>query len=442
MQRAESSRRQWRDGALRANLTARGHAARDRRMRRERAVNIDKAINIDDLRRMAKRRMPRIAFDFIEGGVEDEEGLAHNEAIYRRYRMVPRFLLDVARRDQSVTLFGRTYASPFGICPTGINGLFRRNSDLMLAEASTKANIPYIMSSVANSSLEEAVKIAPHMWFQVYGSNDRTVMLDMARRARDAGIDTLVVTVDVPLLHKRERNTRNGFTRPLKMKPSIVLESLMHTGWIIEFLRHGGIPRFENWAPYSPPGSSTDVINDHYGTQTPSANQTWRDFEEFRRLWPGNLVIKGVLHPDDAARAANIGANGILVSNHGARQLDRAVSPVEMLPMICAAVGDKVTILTDSGVRRGSDIAVARCLGAKAAFVGRATLYGVSAAGLPGALKAIEILRSQLDLTLGMLGCASLDELGPHVLFDSEKGQFLAEQKPAATVREFPKITA
>ncbi|MGE0750402.1 MAG: alpha-hydroxy acid oxidase [Variibacter sp.] len=406
-------------------------------------MNIDRAINIDDLRRMAKRRMPKIAFDFIEGGVEDEEGLAYNEAAFRRYRMVPRFLVDVSRRDQSVTLFGRTYASPFGICPTGLNGLFRRNSDLMLAEASTIANIPYIMSSTANSSLEAAAKLAPHMWFQAYGANDRAVTKDMLRRAADAGIDTLVVTVDVPLLHKRERNMRNGFVRPLKMTPAIMLESLLHPGWIVEFLRHGGIPRFDNWTPYSPPGASTETINDHYGTQTPSANQTWRDFEEYRRLWRGNLVIKGVLHPDDAVRAAAIGADGIIVSNHGARQLDRAVSPFDVLAMIRAAVGDKVTLLMDSGVRRGADIVMARCLGVHVAFTGRATLYGVSAGGVAGALKAIDILRTQIDLTLAMLGCTSMDELGPHILFDPQTRQFLAEPKPAtAGVREFPKITA
>jgi L-lactate dehydrogenase (cytochrome)/(S)-mandelate dehydrogenase len=405
-------------------------------------MRVERAVNIDDLRRMAKRRMPRIAFDFIEGGVEDEEGLAHNEAAFRRYRMVPRFLRDIARRDQSASVFGYTFASPFGIAPTGINGLFRRNADLMLAEAAAAANIPYVMSSVANASLEQAAKIAPHMWFQVYGANDRAIVKDMVRRAGAAGIGTLVVTVDVPLLHKRERNMRNGFTRPLKMTPAVVLEALLHPAWIVEFLRHGGIPRFENWAPYSPPGSSTDTINDHYGTQTPSADQTWRDLEDYRRMWPGRLVVKGMLHPQDARRAVALGVDGLIVSNHGARQLDRAVSPLEMLPLVRAAVGDDVTLMLDSGVRRGSDVVVARCLGASLVFTGRATLYGVAAGGVAGAAKAIEILRSQLDLTLGMLGCASLDELGPHILFDSASGQFLGEPRAAAAVQELAKATA
>ena len=295
-------------------------------------MKLDKVINIEDLHRMAKRRLPRIVFDFIEGGVEDEHGLVHNETAFRRYHMVPRFLVDVCKCDQSITLFGRTYSSPFGIAPTGLNGLFRRHCDLMLAEASAAANIPYIMSSVANSSLEAAAKLNPNMWFQLYGANDRAVMHDMVRRARDAGIDTLVITVDVPMLHKRERNMRNGFGRPMKMTPAIMLEALTHPGWMLEYYKHGGAPMFANWEPYSPPGSSIDVVADHYGTQTPSATQTWRDFETLRGLWPGKIMLKGILHPDDAVRSVDLGADAIYVSNHGARQLDRAVSPIEMLP--------------------------------------------------------------------------------------------------------------
>jgi (S)-mandelate dehydrogenase len=406
-------------------------------------VKVENAINIEDLRRMAKRRLPRIAFDFVEGGVEDEEGLAHNEAAFRRYRMVPRFLVDVSRRDQSITLFGRTYASPFGIAPTGISGLFRRNADLMFAEAAAAANIPYVMSSVTNGSLEAAAKIAPNMWFQIYGTNDRAIMHDLVRRARDAGVATLVITVDVPMIQKRERNLRNGFTRPLKLTASTVLEALLHPGWVAEYFRHGGLPMMENWIAYAPAGASADQVADIYGAQTPSADQTWRDLEEIRRLWPGSLLLKGVLHPDDAVRSIELGCDGIYVSNHGARQLDRATSPIEMLPMIRAAVGERVPLVMDSGVRRGSDVLVARCLGAEVAFVGRATMYGAAAGGLRGVQKAIEILRQEVDLTLGALGCPSLAELGPHVLFDSAADRILASPvAPAATVREFPKMTA
>jgi L-lactate dehydrogenase (cytochrome)/(S)-mandelate dehydrogenase len=226
------------------------------------------------------------------------------------------------------------------------------------------------------------------------------------------------------------------------MTPSIALEALAHPAWIVEFIRHGGIPALANWAPYSPAGSSADTIATQYATQTPSASQTWRDFETARRLWPGNLVIKGVLHPDDAKRAIALGADGIYVSNHGGRQLDRALSPIEMLPAIRAAVGPAITLMMDSGVRRGSDIVLARCLGVEAVFVGRATLYGAVAAGLPGARKAIAILRDEIDLTLGQLGCASFSELGPQFLLDSVTGGFVEPASGKAPILEVSKIPA
>jgi L-lactate dehydrogenase (cytochrome)/(S)-mandelate dehydrogenase len=392
------------------------------------AVKVEKAINIEDLRRMAKRRLPRIFFDYIEGGVEDEDGLRRNEAAFRNYRLLPRYLVDVSRRDQSVSLFGRTYSSAVGISPTGLNGMFRRNADVMLAEVAAETGIPYIVSSVSNIAVETAARIAPHLWFQIYPANDRSICEDMARRARDAGVSTLVLTVDVPLMHKRERNMRNGFTRPMKMTPAIILDAMRHPAWLIEYIKHGGgLPVLENWAGYSPPGSSADIIADQYGTQTPSPGQTWRDFESLRRIWPGNLVVKGILHKDDAARAVALGADGIYVSNHGGRQLDRAPSPIDVLPGIRAAVGDQVTVLMDSGIRRGSDVVIARCLGAEAAFVGRATLYGAVAGGRAGARKAVDILRKEIDLTLAAVGCATMAEVGPHLLFDETGSGPVAE---------------
>jgi L-lactate dehydrogenase (cytochrome)/(S)-mandelate dehydrogenase len=400
-------------------------------------MNLDRAINIDDLRRMAKRRLPRIIFDFIEGGVEAEEGLAHNENAFRRHRMVPRYLVDVSARDQSTTLFGRKYDSPFGIAPTGLSGLFRRGADLMFARAATEGNIPCIMSSVSTGALEASAKIAPdNLWLQIYPTNDRSIMLDQARRAHAAGIGTLVVTIDVPMTQKRERNIRNGFARPIRMTPAIMLESMLHPAWVYEFVRHGGIPMMENWIAYSPPGSNAGAVANKYGTQTPSPSHTWKDLEEVRRLWPGKLVIKGVLHPDDAVQCLALGADGIYVSNHGGRQLDRAPAPIEVLPSIRAAVGPNVAVLLDSGIRRGADVLLARCLGADMCFVGRATMYGVVAGGLGGAQKAITILREEIDLTLGALGYPALSMLGPHVLFDSEAMQFEAKSKLA------PKSTA
>jgi L-lactate dehydrogenase (cytochrome)/(S)-mandelate dehydrogenase len=376
---------------------------------------INGAVNVDDLRRAAKRRLPKIAFDFIEGGVEDEDGLGENELAFRRTKLVPRYLVDVSSRDQSAVLFGRKYASPFGIAPTGIAGLFRPGADLMLAEAARAANVPFIMSGSSTASIEDLAKVAPeHGWYQLYAARDKKISEDMIRRSEAAGLSTLVLTCDVPVHSNRERNQRNGFTRPLKMTLGTKLEALRHPGWLMEYLRTG-TPMFSNWLPYAPKGSDADAVAAFVASQT-AAPLTWKDVENFRRLWPRQFVIKGIMHPDDAARALALGVDGIMVSNHGARQLDRAPSPLDVLPAIRDAVGDKMTLMLDSGVRRGVDALTALCLGAKFVFVGRATLYGAAAGGTAGATAAINILRREIDLTLGQIGCPSLDQLGPDFL--------------------------
>jgi L-lactate dehydrogenase (cytochrome)/(S)-mandelate dehydrogenase len=376
---------------------------------------MDGVYNVDDLRRAAKRRLPKIAFDFIEGGVEDEDGLDRNERAFRQTRLVPRYLVDVAKRDQTASLFGRTYASPFGIAPTGLASLFRPGADLMLAEAAREANVPFIMSGSSTASIEDLARVAPeHGWYQLYAARDKKISEDMIRRADAAGLSTLVLTVDVPVHSNRERNQRNGFTRPLKLTWATKLEALRHPGWLAGYLKHG-TPMFSNWAPYAGKDASADAVAAFVSTQT-AAPLTWRDVENFRRLWPRKFVIKGIMHPDDAIRAASLGVDGIMVSNHGARQLDRAPAPVEVLPAIRDAVGDKLTLMLDSGVRRGVDALTALCLGAKFVFVGRATLYGAAAGGTAGATKAINILRREIDLTMGQIGCPSLDQLGPAFL--------------------------
>ncbi len=359
---------------------------------------------------MAKRRLPRIAFDYIEGGVEDERCLDRNEASFSRYQLTPRYLVDVAKRDQSIMLFDRKYDSPFGIAPTGLAGLFRAGADLMLARAAAAANLPFVMSGASTATVEAAAAIAPsNTWYQLYAARDPKISEDMIRRARDCALPTLVVTVDIPVNSKRERNLRNGFGLPLKLTPSIIAEALTHPKWLVEYFRHG-MPRFENWAPYSDKNSTTGAINLIFGKQTP-ATLTWIEIEKFRQWWPRKLVLKGILHPGDAAKAVQLEVDGIWVSNHGGRQLDRAPSSVEAFPAIQAAVGGKTTLMLDSGVRRGSDIVTALCLGAQFVFVGRATLYGAAAAGLPGVHRAIDILRDEIDRVMAQLGCASLQQL-------------------------------
>ncbi len=389
-------------------------------------MRLNDAINIEDLHRMAKRRLPKIAFDFIEGGLEDERGLERNTSAFHKHQLLPRYLVDVSTRDQSRNLFGRTYASPFGISPTGGAGLFRRGADLMLAEAAAKANIPYIMSGASNDFIEAAAKIAPgHAWYQLYAARDAGVREDMIRRAADAGMASLVLTVDVPVSSKRERNIRNGFAnirgglfQALSLKPSILAEALSHPGWIVEYLRHGGgTPMLQNWQPYAPSGANSEQVYNFARSLQPYNAQTWRDLERYRRLFPRHLVVKGVMSPADALRSAEIGCDGIIVSNHGGRQLDQAPASLDVLPAIKEAVGDKLTVMLDSGVRRGADILIALCLGAQFVFMGRPTLYGAAAGGIPGVHKAVSILHEEIDLVMGQIGCPSLDQLGPDFLW-------------------------
>ncbi len=304
---------------------------------------------------MAKRRLPRIAFDFIEGGCDDELGLAANESSFGRYRLVPRYLVDVSKRSQMTSLFGETYASPFGIAPTGIVGLFRPGGDLLLAEAAKEANIPFIQSGSSTSTIEAVAKAASgNAWYQLFQSRNLQIADDFVSRARDAGVRTLVLSVDAQGPVNHERNVRNGFSTPLKMTASTVLESLRHPAWIAGYLKTG-MPVMEDWRRYADPKTDPAGLAKYVVSQGRAA-QTWRDVEHFRKIWPGKFVIKGILHPEDASRAVQSGVDGIIVSNHGGRRLDRAPTPVEMLPLVRAAVGQNVVLMCDSGIRRGSDI--------------------------------------------------------------------------------------
>ncbi len=385
-------------------------------------MKLDDALNFDDLRRMAKRYLPRIAFDYIEGGVDDEEGLDYNRRAFRRRRLIPRYLVDVAARSQRVRLFGREFAAPFGIAPTGLAGLMRPGADLMLAEAAVAADIPFILSGAGNALIEDLGKAAPeHGWYQLYAARDKAISEDMIRRARDSGLPALVFTVDVPVHPKRERNRRNGLGRPLRMPLATRLDALRRPRWLASYLRHG-MPMFANWAPYAGENANAERVADFIADQSPPS-MSWKDVENFRRLWPRALVLKGIMHPDDAVRAAELGVDGIMVSNHGARQLDRAASPLDVLPAIKAAVGDRVTLMLDSGIRRGSDVLIAMCLGAEFVFIGRPVLYGAAVGGAAGAGHAIDLLRGEVDDTMGQTGLTDLAGLGPDRLFRDDYGR-------------------
>lgn len=382
------------------------------------AMNIQTAINLDDIRTLAKRRLPRIAFDFIDGGADDERCLQRNRAAFARYQLVPRYLRDVSRCDQTVQLLGRTYASPIGISPSGLAGLWRPDADLMQAAAARDANVPFLLSSASNNALEEVVAIAPdHVWFQMYCTTDEKINDDLVQRALRAKVSTLVVSVDVPVSSNRERNRRNGFSRPFRMTPAVVMEAMMHPRWVLRYLRTGGVPMMRNWEPYAPKGANAADVADMYGTLTPAPMINWDHIRRIRDAWQGPLVLKGLLHPEDARLASELGVNALVVSNHGGRQLDAAPAPLDMLPAIHAAVGSRLDLILDSGVRRGSDVVIARCLGAKACIFARPSLYAVAAGGQAGVDRVLQIVRNEINMVLTQIGCSSFASLDSSYLW-------------------------
>lgn len=378
-------------------------------------MKIDDCMNLEDLRKIAKKRVPKVIYDFIEGGVEDEAGLVRNEDAFRNRSLVPRYMVDVSSINQDTELFGRTYSSAYGIAPTGGIGNYRYGGDLMLARAARDANIPFIMSGAATAKMEDMAREAPdHGWYQLYTAKDRSISEDQVKRAADLGISTLVITVDVPVGSNRERNKRNGFGRPLRLSLASKLDALRRPYWFRDYMTHG-IAMLENWRAYAPSGANAHEVGEFVADQFPGP-LTWPDIEHFRKLWPRKLVLKGVMRVDDAIRAAEAGVDGLMVSNHGARQLDRAPSPLDVLPALDAAVGDRMTLMLDGGIRRGADIMIALCMGAKFVFLGRPTLYGVVAGGDAGAAKAVQIVRQEIETNMKQLGCPSLDQLGPDFL--------------------------
>lgn len=370
---------------------------------------------------MAERRLPRVAYDYLEGGAEEDATLRENRAVFERIRLKPRTLIDVSRRSQQTALFGDTFNMPFGVAPTGAAGLYCFEADIALARAAAAAGVPFVLSTASFTALERvAAETGGVKWFQLYMSKERESAERLIVRARDAGYQALVVTTDVPVGANREYNRRNGFEIPFRLNLRNMIDGASHPRWLagvfLRTLLDSGVPRFQN-------------VDSNVGGRIVSKNLSefrvrrdaleWEDMRWVREIWPRKLFIKGVLTARDALRAAECGADGIFVSNHGGRQLDGAVSAIEALPEIVAAAGGRLKIMADSGFRRGTDIVKALALGADMVFVGRAMLYGATVGGEAGALHALNLLKSEVDRTLALLGCRSVAELGPqHLHFD------------------------
>ena len=378
--------------------------------------SLDHVVNIEDLRRMARRRLPRVLFDYIDGGAGDDAGVRRNRLALDAYCLRPRYLVDVSERSLATTLWQTRYAAPFGIAPVGLVGLFRSKGELLLAQAAREAGVPFVLLGASIATIEDVARAAPgYAWYQLYPAREARISLDMLRRASQAGIDVLVLTVDLPVPARRERDIRNGFDFAIRMSPSLLLDGLSHPGWALEYVARGGLPAFGNWAPYAAAGASAREVAEFFVSHS-YATQTWGDVEVYRRAWPGKFVLKGIQDRDDARRAAELGVDGLIVSNHGGRQLDCLPASVDVLPAIRAAVGDRLVVMVDGGIRSGSDVAIALSLGADFVFAGRAPTYGVAGAGLAGAARALAILRDGLDAAMGQLGVRSIDGLRPELI--------------------------
>ncbi len=373
-------------------------------------------LGLEDFERAARRHLPRFLFGFVEGGVEGNATRAANRAAFAALSFRPRVLVGTTRRSQAATLFARRYAAPFGIAPMGATVLSAREGDLALARAAAGANIPFILSGASLLPLEAVIAANPAAWFQAYVPRDRARIGSLVERVGHAGFATLVVTVDVPVSANRENNVRNGFSLPLRPTPRLAFDALTHLRWLFgtalaTFVK-SGMPHFENMtATRGAPVLSPDAERSHGRRDA----LCWADIAWLRERWLGKLLLKGVLSPDDARLAHETGLDGIIVSNHGGRQLDFSIASLDALPAVKAEAGE-MAVLLDSGIRRGTDVLKALALGADFVFLGRPFLYAVAIGGEAGARHAISLLSEEIDRDLALLGCNSLADLGPHLL--------------------------
>ena len=377
------------------------------------------AYNIEDLRRMAQRRLPRGIFEFVDRGTEDEVALRNNRAAFEDIKLKTHVLADVSTRSLETKIFGKTIKMPFGVAPTGTAGLLSYGGEVALAKAAAKAGVPCTVATNAMTPMEEIVEQAGgELWFQLYMWSDKELSLKFVDRVKSVGFETLIVTVDGAVGSNREYNHRNGFEVPLKYTPRLVAQLLAKPGWLAtcllqQFVKRG-VPKFENYPP-----ELMDSLMSKSFKRSSLKNDTldWNDLKRLRDRWPGNLIVKGILHEDDAAMAADCGADGVIVSNHGGRNLDATVAPIQILPEIAARVGSRMTVIVDSGLRGGTDVIKGLALGADLVMAGRPTLYGAAAGGEAGAARALEIFREEIDRVMGLLGLHTVDEIGPDCLW-------------------------
>ncbi|MCW8086685.1 alpha-hydroxy acid oxidase [Sabulicella glaciei] len=377
---------------------------------------LSRVLCLDDFEPLSRRYLPRPVFGYVAGATERNASLRENADAFTEWGFVPRVLTDVSKRSQAVTLFGREWSAPFGLAPMGMSALVAWRGDLALTRAARAADIPMIMSGSSLIRMEEIIAANPEAWFQAYLPGDSRRVEALVDRVAAAGFGTLLLTVDTAVLPNRENNVRNGFSTPLRPSLRLAWDGAIRPRWLLNtwtrtLLRHG-MPHFENsFAERGAPILARNVLRDFSARD----HLNWEHLALIRRRWKGRLIVKGVMHPEDARRSEGEGADGVIVSNHGGRQLDGTASPLRVLPEVVKAAPG-ITVMLDGGVRRGTDILKAVAMGAKFVFVGRPMLHAAGVFGEAGVAHAIDLLKGEVDRDMALLGVNSLDEVTPECL--------------------------
>jgi len=370
---------------------------------------------VSDLRLRAKRRLPHFVFDYLDGGAGSEAGVRRNEQAFNDLLLNMRALVNVETRDLSTRLFGRTWAAPFGVAPVGLGNLIWPGADEAIARAAVATNLPYTLSTAATTSLERIAEIArQHAWFQLYVAKRDADVVDLVNRAEQAGYDVLLVTVDVPLPARRLRDIRNHFTVPFRITPGVALALLTHPSWSLATLR-AGVPRFVNVERYADVFDRRSIAA--YLSAEIRGRFDWDDLKRLRDRWPRRFVVKGLMTAEDAVRARDLGCDGIVVSNHGGRQLDSAPATLDVLPDIRAAVGPDFVLILDSGIRSGEHVVKALAAGADFVLIGRAMMYALAAHGTAAAEPLFALMIDEASRCLGQMGYPDVASLKAHAPF-------------------------
>jgi (S)-mandelate dehydrogenase len=378
--------------------------------------NLRRAVAVEDLRAMAHARLPRFALEYLEGGSEDEATLYREREAFAEWRFTPRTLVDVSRRSLRTAILGRPAAAPLIVAPTGLNGVFRNRADILLATAAARAGVPFVQSTMSNETMADVARVPGlRHWWQMYVFGGDEIWQEILKRADAAGCEVLVLTTNTQIFGNREWARRNEAT-PSRLSASSTIDAALHPAWIGRTLARHGMPCFKNVIDFVPKDQRGFFASAHWIRDHQPTSMSWDTVAQIRERWRKPFILKGLLNLDDVRRAKDAGVDGVVLSSHGGRQLDWTVSAFDLLPKAREIVGDGMALFISGGLRRGTDLLKALCLGADAIMTGRPALYGVAAAGAAGAVRALEILHDEAFDAMGLLGASSVSELGPEFL--------------------------